>query len=123
MIDLRIRSTVSQAELQAKVGKVCTPDDYNLLLTRDALVRKPDGGLLCIYRRRAFPPALLEASYPVLHALKSAKGGWTNNRGLASGTPRVRRFAGDRTYTKAVPSGIIGSFEAANPYRFCRLTT
>jgi hypothetical protein len=119
MIDLRIRSRVSGAELDAKVGKVCTPDDYNVLLTRDTLVRKPNGEVLCIYRRSAFPPALLEQSYPVLHSLKSEK---TTNRGLASGTPRVRMYAGSRTYTKPTSSAIIGAFNRSSPYHFCRLT-
>jgi Oxygenase domain of the 2OGFeDO superfamily len=120
VIDLRIRSKITPDELQAKVGKVCTDDDYNLLLTRDTLVRKPDGSVLCVYRRAAFPPELLAASYPTLHALRAFHG--TNNRGLAAGTPRVRQFAGSRTYTKNVSSQILGAFEARNPYRFCRLT-
>jgi hypothetical protein len=119
MIDLRIRTRVAGAELEDKVGKVCTDDDYNLLLTRDTLVRKPDGSVLCIYRRHAFPPALLEQSYPVLHSLKSEK---TTNRGLASGTPRVRMYAGSRTYTKPTSSAIIGAFNRSSPYHFCRLT-
>jgi hypothetical protein len=119
MIDLRIRSRVPTVELDDKVGKVCTDDDYNLLLTRDTLVRKPDGSVLCIYRKAAFPPKLLEASYPVLHSLKSEK---TTNRGLASGTPRVRMYAGSRTYTKPTSSAIIGAFNRSSPYHFCRLT-
>jgi hypothetical protein len=119
MIDLRIRSRVSGAELDDKIGKVCTDDDYNVLLTRDTLVRKPDGTILCIYRKHAFPPALLEASYPTLHSLRSEK---TTNRGLASGTPRVRMYAGSRTYTKPTSSAIIGAYNRSSPYHFCRLT-
>jgi hypothetical protein len=119
MIDLRIRSRVSGAELEAKIGKVCTDADYNVLLTRDTLVRKPNGEVLCIYRKAAFPPSLLEASYPTLHSLKSEK---TTNRGLASGTPRVRMYAGSRTYTKPTSSAIIGAFDRNAPYHFCRLT-
>jgi hypothetical protein len=121
MIDLRLRTQITPAELDTKIGKVCTDDDYNLLLTRDARVRKPDGSLLCIYRRAAFPPALLAASYPVLHALKSADSG-TTNRGKASGTERILSYGGTRTRTRPVHSSIIGAFDPEGQRRFCRLT-
>src|SRR3954469_14347922 len=121
MIDLRLRTQITPAELDTKIGKVCTDDDYNLLLTRDARVRKPDGSLLCIYRRAAFPPALLAASYPVLHALKSADSG-TTNRGKASGTERILSYGGTRPRTRPVHPSIIGAFDPEGQRRFCRLT-
>lgn len=121
MIDLRLRSRVHPDELAAKVGKVLTPFDVNLLLCGPATVRKPDGGLLCIYVPQAFEPALLEASYPALHALRSLV---TDNRGLASGTPRVRRGKSNRSESKKVPSAIIGAVDATPgpTFPYCRLT-
>lgn len=120
MIDLRLRSRVHPDELDAKVGKVLTPADVNLLLTGPAKVRKPDGGLLCIYVPQAFDPALLQASYPALHALRTLV---TDNRGLASGTPRVKRGASNRSESKKVPSAIIGAVDAtAATFPYCRLT-
>ena len=125
MIDLRLRSRIDPAELEDKVGKICTDDDYNLLLTRDATVRKPDGTLLCIYRRRAFDEALLDASWPALHHLKGRYDDG-RNRGKAGGTERVQLWAGPRTYGKPVSSGLIGTIEmgmrGAGSSPICRLT-
>ena len=122
MIDLRLRSKIDPAELEQKIGRICTDDDYNLLLTRDATVRKPDGTLLCIYRRRAFGAELLEASWPTLHRLRfEAKD--TDNRGLAAGTPKVKMYgSGARGYTRKVDSHIVGAMERTRRRPFCRLT-
>lgn len=120
MIDLRLRTKVHPDELQAKVGKVLTPDDYNLLLTRDARIRKPNGDLLCVYRRGVFPPELLTASYPTLHELRKVH---TDNRGAASGTRRLARAVGTtRTQSKPISSAVVGAIEATGAYKFCRLT-
>lgn len=118
MIDLRLRSKIDPAELDAKIGKVCTPDDYNLLLTRAATVRKPDGALLCIYLPGAIEPALLDAARPMLSTLKRDNG----NRGKAAATKRLRTSAGVRTKTVPVPSDVLGALDPSGQRRFCRLT-
>jgi hypothetical protein len=121
MIDVRLRSVISDAELEQKVGRILTDEDYNLLVTKDCLVRKPDGSPLAVYRRNIVPREMLDTAYPALHELKVMR---SENRGLASGTPREARFPGSkRTSSKRfVKSAIIGSFDPNTSHPYCRLT-
>lgn len=119
MIDIRVRSQIPDEELQAKVGKILTPSDLNVVLTGPCTVRKPNGELMCVYLPGAIPEWIADATYATLHSLKRFQ---TTNRGHASGTPRVREHAGTRTYTKPIASAIIGAFDARQPYPYCRLT-
>lgn len=116
--EIRIRTRISDAEMDEKVGKILTPEDFNLVPTRDCIVYKPDGKLLLVYRRGLIPDELRETTWPILHELKDET---TTNRGLASGTPRIQG-PGSRSYAKAVPSALLGAFEPQGPRRFCRLT-
>lgn len=119
MLDVRIRNQISDDELQLKVGKVLDPSDVNLLVTGEAIIRRPDGRTLAVLLKRALAPELIAGSYDTLHSLRSQQ---TTNRGHASGTLRVKKSAGSRTYTKPVSSAILGAFDAVQPYRYCRLT-
>lgn len=126
MMDLRLRSKISDQELQQKVGKILTDDDFNLLVTRDVLVRKPNGKPLLVYRRGALSPEVMEASYPTLHELRKLQ---SDNRGHASGyVTRTYNNKRNRTTTQdgriaRVPSATIGSFDPTAPVRpYCRLT-
>ena len=116
--EVRIRTKIPAEELEEKIGKVLTPADFNLVPTNDVIIRKPDGKVLLIYRPGIIPEELREQTWPILHELKSET---TTNRGLASGTPRVQG-PGSRSYAKAVPSALVGAFEAQGPKRYCRLT-
>lgn len=116
--EYRVRTRISDEEMESKVGKVLTEEDFNLTPTRDCRILKPNGQPLCIYRRGIIPPALRESTWPILHELKDAH---TTNRGLASGTPRVRG-PGTRSYAMGVPSALVGAFEATGPKQYCRLT-
>lgn len=119
MIEIRLRTRISDAELEAKVGKVVTDEDYNLLLTRDARVLTPEGDLLCVYRRGAVAHAVDAATYDVLHSLRTHL---TDNRGLASGTERITIEGQKRTRAARVASAIVGSFDANAMFPYCRLT-
>ena len=119
MIEVRLRTRVSDAELEQKVGKIVTDDDYNLLITRDTRVLTPEGDVLCVYRRGAIADEVMSGAYPTLHSLKALK---TDNRGLASGTRRMEMGAQKRTRTAPVSSAIIGSFDPTTPKPYCRLT-
>lgn len=115
MIELRLRNRVSDEELNEKVGKILTDDDYNVLLTGPTRLRKPDGKPLAIY----LPGALKDLSpemYPLFHRLRAS----TTNRGLASGSKRVK--AGKRGRALSVDSAIVGYFESKPPNLYCRLT-
>lgn len=120
MIDLRLRTKIPDDELAEKVGKILTDADYNLLITGDAYVRGPDGAPLAIFRKAAVPPELIAQAYPMLHGMRNAT---TSNRGVASGTKRVSGGTGKRSYSREVPSAIVGAFDPSGPQQFCRLTT
>lgn len=125
LVDVRLRSTIPDTELQAKLGKIVTPRDWNLVLTGPARVRKPDGSVLAVY----LPGALAEpmaAAYPTLATIK----GITDNRGQASGTPREVRGDQKRTRTRRIMSSTIGAVDpgpsssrASGRLPVCRLTS
>jgi hypothetical protein len=119
MLDFRLRSMISDEELGQKVGKVVTPADFNVMLTGPARATKPDGSPLCVYLPGFIPEAQADAAYPVLHSVRNAT---TENRGMASGTARVRRGTRNRSDSKKVASMIMGAFEATGNYKYCRLT-
>lgn len=125
-MELRLRSRISEAELDEKKGKILTTEDVNLVATGACKVLKPDGSLLFIYLPGAIGKALRSRVRPTLSELKAYK---TSNRGLASGTKRVNHrdgfkaaASGNRTATKPIASAIIGAFDPQGPKQYCRLT-
>lgn len=121
MIDLRLRTKVSPAELEDKVGKCLGPEDYNLLLAGPAKIRKPDGKPLCVYLPGALRGVLEDSGvYDVLSHM-SEQIPKTDNRGLASGTPRLKGPQ-SRSYARKVPSATIGAVDPQGQRRYCRLT-
>lgn len=117
MIELRCKSTIPQSELDAKVGKIVTDADYNVLLTGACRLRKPDGALLAVYLPGTLRPSRL--TYEILHSLRGIQ---TDNRGEASGSRRFRYGEETRTRSAKVRSAIIGAFDPGGPKQFCRLT-
>lgn len=120
MISLRARSRVPQAELDLKVGKVLGDDAYNVLLTGPSRVYMPNGRLLCVYLPGAMAGHVTEEQYQILHALRSQT---TNNRGVSSGSKGVYVGEQKRQYFMHVSSNILGAFDPAGSYKFCRLTS
>jgi hypothetical protein len=120
MHEYRARTKLAPEALEQRVGKILLESDISLKVMGPEPVRilKPDGKPLAVYLPRAIPEELREASMPTLQELK---GSYTSNRGLASGSERVKG-ASQRTYAKAVDSAIVGAFEAKGPKQFCRLT-
>jgi hypothetical protein len=119
VLDVRVRGRIAPQQLEQQIGKVLTPGDVDLLITGSALVRKPNGEPLCIVVRGAVPVEARQAAYPVLHGIRAL----TDNRGMASGTPRLKTSAGQVTRARRVMSSILGSFEAYKPrFPACRLT-
>lgn len=120
MISIRLRTRIADSELNAKVGKIIGPRDYNLLLTGPARVLKPNGDPLCIYLPGEVRGLADTDVYDVLHGLRHQV---TDNRGHASGTQLLRTAAEKRTVrARPVPSAIIGAMDAAGRQRYCRLT-
>lgn len=117
MFELRLRSRIHPDELAAKVGKVLTPGDVSLLVTREARVAKPDGSLLFVYLPAWLPPDVRAAAYPILTTIRALN----DNRGLASGSTRV--IVGRQNRAAHVRSNIIGAFEPLGArIRGCRQT-
>lgn len=124
MIDMCLRTVISDAELAEKKGKIVTAGDYNVLLTGPARVRRPDGGLLCVYLPGVLAEPMADV-YDVLHSIRLL----TDNRGMASGTPRVQRGDQKRTRTRRIASAIVGAVDpgpstgrATGRLPVCRLT-
>ena len=118
LVDVRLRTVIDPAELAEKVGKIVTEQDFNLLVTGPARLRRPDGSLLAIY----LPGVLADTDPRIVDVLSGLKRLTTNNRGLASGTPRVKRSGSSRTSSKAVASAVIGAVDPMGQQRYCRLT-
>ena len=70
MIAIRLRSKISQEELDQKVGKILTDEDYNLVISKDTTVRFPNGKVGAIFLKESIPEKLADDSYEVLHGLK-----------------------------------------------------
>lgn len=119
MIELRCKSAIPQSELEAKVGKIVTDADYNVLLTGACRLRKPDGSLLAIYLPGALRSHVTPLVYEIFHSLRGIQ---TDNRGEASGSRRFRYGEETRTRSAKVRSAIIGAFDPGGPKQFCRLT-
>ncbi len=106
MIDVRVRTRIPDDELEAKKGKIVTEADYNLLVTGPTKLRRPEGDVLAVYLPGVLLAELTEA-YPILHTIR----GTTDNRGLASGTPRQQRGEQKRTRTRSITSATIGAVD------------
>jgi 2-oxoglutarate-Fe(II)-dependent dioxygenase family protein len=120
MISIRTRTRVPQAELDLKVGKVLGPDSYNVLMTGPTRVFQPNGKLLCVYLPGAMKGYVTPEQYDILHGLRSQR---TNNRGAASGSQAMHVGDQKRQYFMHVSSNILGAFDPAGSYKFCRLTS
>jgi len=120
LVEARMRTRISDVELERKVGKFLTPSDVNIQLVGPSRILRPDGSPLAIYLPGAIPVALRDTVYPVLHTLKNEM---TENRGVASGGSRFQDGKRNRG-TVQVASAIVGSFEGNSDggRSFCRLT-
>lgn len=124
MIDIRLRTKVADNAITELTGKVLGPADYDVLLTGPTYVRKPDGKPLCVYLPNALTDHYTPEIYDILHSLRTLT---TSNRGLASGTRRVRRGNAETGYATRseavnIASTILGSFDPGGNRVYCRLT-
>jgi len=120
MITIRLRTRISKTEIDSKVGKILTDDDYNVLLSGPAKVLKPNGDPLCVYLPGKMTKHFDDENiYGILHGLRNMT---TRNRGLASGTKRVATKTGQHSYSREIASSTIGAMDATGRYKYCRLT-
>lgn len=118
MIEVRIRNKIPKDYMDQMTGKMLREEDISILLTHAAKVLKPDGSPLCIYIPGAISKELRDVALPVLQRLKNS---YTTNRGLASGTERVKG-ASKTSYARSVDSAIVGAFDRSPRFNYCRLT-
>lgn len=119
LVELRLRTRISKIELEAKIGRVLGPKDYNVLLTGPSKIMKADGRPLCIYLPGVLKDAVTEEQRKVFRGIRSQ----TTNRGDAAGTRAM--WGGNhvaRKYTVPVNSQIIGAYDATGNRHYCRLT-
>ncbi len=126
MIDLRLRTKISDDGVREIAGRVLGPRDYDLLLTGSGpvRVRMPDNRPLCVYLPGALSGLFTDDVYQILHSIRQFT---TSNRGDASGTKRLRRGGPDnpasRTETVPVSSILLGSMDPMGQQRYCRLSS
>src|SRR5690625_3178231 len=119
MITMRLRTRSSQEEIKNKVGKIIGDEDYNAVITGQAKVLKPNGKPLFVYLPGVLTREIDEGGvYEIAHSLKNMK---TDNRGDASGTPRIKG-KGTQTRARSIASSIIGAMEGTGRHKYCRLT-
>jgi hypothetical protein len=105
-IDLRLRNWIPDAELQAKVGKIVTDRDFNVLCTGPVRLYSPAGPLLGVYLPGVLAD-VLGAAWPVLSRVKVV----TDNRGKASGSGREKRGDQKRSRTRRIISSTLGAVD------------
>jgi hypothetical protein len=143
MISIHLKECLTDKETEALAGSFLDESHYDQILREDAIVYKPDGGVLLILRRNILPLEMCRQAHRNLR--KSATE--TNNRGLAGGVLnqdlieksrrnqpigvrskfRYRPLNTDGTLSKSnyanpVNSGVIGFYDRYPRIPYCRLT-
>jgi hypothetical protein len=117
-MEYRVRSKVSQKEMESKIGHILQDDDYNLLLTGPTRMMLPSGEPLCVYLPGAISEEVCSTAYPILHPIQAK----TDARSRASGSLPVKDIKQVRY--RNVASSIIGNIEpmGGGRFPFCRTT-
>jgi hypothetical protein len=107
-----------------KPGRAVTDADYDLKLSGDCDVYKPDGSRLMSLRCGVLSEEAMEAAWPILYKARTHK---TSNRGIAAGGERHNRVRKDGTVSKTtiaepVPSMILGYYDRYPRIPYCRQT-
>lgn len=107
MIEARLRTVTSDAEVKAKIGHILGPEDFNLVATGPARLLTPRGDVLAVYLPGVLSD-VLGAQYETLHGLR---GIITDNRGAASGAKFIKRGDQRRIRSRRVASALIGAVD------------
>lgn len=122
-VEVRLRTWIPDTELDAKKGRILLPGDFNVLCTGPTRLLRPQGGILAVYLPGVLHTEMHDA-WPTLSAIRMV----TDNRGLASGTPRSKRGDQKRTRTRNILSATIGAVDpgpsstSTGRLPVCRLT-
>jgi hypothetical protein len=118
LMEYRVRSKVSQTEMEAKVGRILQDDDFNIVLTGPTRMMLPSGEPLCVYLPGAISEEVCSTAYPILHPIQAK----TDARSHASGSLPVKDIKQVRY--RNVASSIMGNIEpmGGGRFPFCRTT-
>jgi hypothetical protein len=122
-IQLAAADLMPDAEAEALEGGWLDERHYDRVIRDTTVVRKPDGRPVVIYVKDALPRAQCET---VLDVFRNADL-HSENRGTASGGPRLRRVKQDGTVSRtregqSVPSGVVGFYDRYPRIPYCRMT-
>ncbi len=141
------KAALTDKQTAELAGHLLKDDAYDQLFVDDTDIYKPDGSLLCRFRQNVLSEQECRTAFPVWHEAATP----TNNRGYAGGVidaqkdvaqltkerggigvgkitgTRYRMIKRDGTlsntnHAKQVNSGIVGYFDRASRFPFCRLT-
>jgi len=104
-------------------GTMLESSAYDIVITEDCDVFKPEGTPLLKFRKGVIPAEMCLKTFPIWEEAATP----TDNRGMAAGGVREARLKKDgtkekRTRTKQVNSGIIGFMDGNPAIPYCRLT-
>ena len=116
LVEMRARTRIPKEELDKKVGKIITEQDFNVLLTGPSKVVGPSGQLLAVYLPLAIPGTLRDEHYPTLHQIRDI----TDGRGMASGSELYQVNKNRRA--NRIMSSVIGTFDWHPRRPYCRTT-
>ena len=81
--ELRLTSCLSDKETGERyAGTLLDASSYDVILREDADVYKPDGTILCTFRRKVLPMDVCRQAYPAIREAAVV----STNRGIAGGT-------------------------------------
>jgi hypothetical protein len=127
---IQLRSKVPAQEAKAFLGRMIDEGSFDVLLTGDAVVYKPNGQKLCALRKNVLSDDLLSVSDKALDVIKHQS---TNLRGTYAGGVRVKREMPDGSVKSVtvdpetgnemhVASSIAGYYDRNPRFPFCRET-
>lgn len=135
------KAVLSDDEAANLAGTTLGDDSFDTLVTESIRILKEDGSPLLIFRKGVLPLAHCKAAFDNLYDAAQS----SYNRGMAGGTvdpektsyreDRIGTVSGTRykprlkdgtlsktTYANSVQSGIVGYFDKAARFPYCRLT-
>lgn len=118
---VQLRSRVSERAVADMVGRRAAPHDFDLAVTGESTLYKPDGQRLLTLVRGALSAEAVDEAYAFLHGLRVVT---TANRGAYSASERIFKVKKDGTQsrtgtTSPVRSAVVGYFDRYPRYPFC----
>ena len=127
-----LRSKVGSEAAKKYLGQMIDDGSYDVLITGNADVFKPNGERLCGLRKDVIPASILEAADPAFDVIKKQvsgnrgvyAGGWSKDKPIGPDGKKTRRVVvGEDGKDLTVASSIAGYFDPNPRAPFCRETS